>query len=46
MRTNKYFATDGSETETEPFVGFAVIDISGGISWKLRIANTASTLTA
>jgi hypothetical protein len=32
--------------ENKPFVGFASIDISDGISWKLRIAKTASTFTA
>jgi hypothetical protein len=32
--------------DNNPFVGFASIDISGGISWKFRIANIASTFTA
>jgi hypothetical protein len=30
----------------KPFVGFASIDISDGISWKFRIAKIASTFTA
>jgi hypothetical protein len=32
--------------ENKPFVGFAAIDISDGISWKFRIAKMASTFTA
>jgi hypothetical protein len=31
-------ATDGSKMENKPFVGFASIDMSDGISWKFRIA--------
>jgi hypothetical protein len=46
MRPSKYFATDGSEMENKPFVGFAAIDISDGISWKFRIAKIVSTFTA
>jgi hypothetical protein len=32
--------------ENKPFVGFALIDISGGISWKFGIAKIASTFRA
>jgi ribonuclease HI len=32
--------------ENKQFVGFAVIDIRGGISWKFRVAKIASTFTA
>jgi hypothetical protein len=32
--------------ENKPFVGFALIRISDGISWKFKIAKIASTFTA
>jgi hypothetical protein len=31
--------------ENKPFVGFAAIDTSDGISWKFRIHKIASTFT-
>jgi hypothetical protein len=46
MRTSKYFATDGSESEGKPFVGFASVDINDGRSIKFRISKIASTFTA
>jgi hypothetical protein len=46
MRTSKCFATVSSKMENKPFIGFAAIDISDGISWKFRIAKMTSTLTA
>jgi hypothetical protein len=36
MRTSKCFTTDCSKMESEPFVGFALIDIRDGTSWKFR----------
>jgi hypothetical protein len=45
MRTSKCFATEGSRMENKPFVGFATIDISDGISWKFRITKLSSTFT-
>jgi hypothetical protein len=45
-RTCKCFATCGSKMENKPFVGFALMDRSDGISWKFRIAKIASTFTA
>jgi hypothetical protein len=45
VRTSKCFAIDGSKMENKPFIGFASIDISDGISWKFRIAKIASTFT-
>jgi hypothetical protein len=32
--------------QNKPFVGFAPIDISDGISWKFKITKIASTFTA
>jgi hypothetical protein len=46
MRTSKYFATDDSKMENNPFAGFASIDVSDGISWKFRIAKRTFTFTA
>jgi ribonuclease HI len=46
LRTSKCFAMDGSKTENKPFIGFAAIDISDGISCKFRIAKIVSTFTA
>jgi ribonuclease HI len=46
MKTSKCFTTDGSKMENKSFVGFALIDISDGNSWKFRIAKIASTFTA
>jgi hypothetical protein len=46
MRTGRYFAMDSSTVENKPFVGFALIDVSDGISWKFWIAKIASTFTA
>jgi hypothetical protein len=46
MRTSKCFARDGSKMEDKPFVGFASIDISDGISRKFRISKIASTFNA
>jgi hypothetical protein len=45
MRTSKFFTTNGSKMENKPLLGFALIDISDGISWKIRIAKIASTFT-
>jgi hypothetical protein len=36
---------DDSKMENKPFVGFASVDISDGISWKLRTAKIVSTFT-
>jgi hypothetical protein len=46
MRTNKYFAKEGSKMEDKPFVEFASIDISDGVSRKFRVSKIASTFTA
>jgi hypothetical protein len=35
-----------SKMENKPFIGFTLIDLSEGISWKFRIAQAASTFTA
>jgi hypothetical protein len=46
MRPSKCFATDGSQIQNKPSVGFASIDVSYRISWKFRIAKIVSTFTA